>query len=165
MAVRAINTVRNYSAGTENLQKSGHTICECRHQVSYIGTTIMQGKERVTDKHWEDIFPPYASSPSPGARAAFPGFILIRLPSFTPSPPISPNSQKRLAWYQYLDQPTQNSGATKGPSGLINIKYDAKQGKKHIYFLWTIKQSTALLTLLWLLSKRYCAIYQAWSSP
>lgn len=57
MADRSINTERNYSAGTDNLQKSGHTIRECRHQVSYTGTTTVQGEDGVTGKCWEDIFP------------------------------------------------------------------------------------------------------------
>lgn len=129
---------------TENLQKSGYAIRECRHQVSYMGTTIMQGESTATCKCWEDIFSHMA--PATGWRQQQPS-----LASFSSGTPVSP---LQLPFPQTLnsDRPRtisillSQSGASKGPSGFITAKYDAKQGKIHIYFLQTTKQSAALLT-------------------
>ncbi|RMC13635.1 hypothetical protein DUI87_08712 [Hirundo rustica rustica] len=77
-------------------------------------------------------------------------------------------SSQQLAWYyQYLGQPTQNSGATKGPSGLMDIKYDAKQvilKIKHnlhshkIKFRAISKKQRRDLPSTWLL----CALFFPW---
>lgn len=64
-----------------------------------------------------------------------------------PLPLISPKCQKQLAWYyRDIGQQTQNTVVTKYTDGFVNIKYGDKQPKKpHIYFLWTIRQSTTLV--------------------
>lgn len=82
MTDRAINTERNYSAGTENLRKSGHAICECRHQVSYVGNTIMQGKDSESQINVEKIFFPIWLQPQVWSNSSLPWLRSHQAPQF-----------------------------------------------------------------------------------
>lgn len=84
MTDRAINTERNYSAGTENLRKSGHAICECRHQVSYVGNTIMQGKDSESQIDVEKIFFPIWLQPQVWSNSSLPWLRSHQVPHFHP---------------------------------------------------------------------------------